>query len=130
MDSLGTIKETLMEVPLHPNAVEFDEVECCAMERASIQEVHQPLIWEYMARIGEVHPVYKASLVLGIFKNMLHVTFIPHMAHRTLYASLASAEKNILEQAQIEGLVLDCEHTLKQHCEALDAINAKMAISS
>lgn len=118
-----------MEVPLHPNAVEFDESECCAMERASTQEIHQPLIGEYMASIGEIHPVYRASLLLGIFKNTFHLTFVPRMAHRVLYASLASAEKNILEQAQSEGLVLDCEHTFKQHCDALDAICAKMAFS-
>ena len=118
-----------MEVPLHPDAVEFDEVECCAMERASVQEVHQPLIREYMARIGEVHPIYRSSLILGIFKNTLHLVFIPGMAHRVLYVSLASAEKNILEQAQNKDFMLDCEHTLQQHCDALDAICVKMTSS-
>lgn len=116
-----------MEAPLHPDAVEFDEVECCAMERASAQEIHQPLIREYMACIGEVHPVYRSSLLLGIFKNTLHLTFLPHTAHRTLYASIAFAEKSVLEQTQSEGFVLDCEHTLKQHCDALDSVCAKMA---
>jgi hypothetical protein len=115
-----------MEVPLHPDAVEFDEVECCAMERASVQEVHQPLIREYMARIGEVHPVYRASLLLGIFENVFHLTLVPHTAHCTLYASLAFAEKSVLEQQQGEDIVLDCEHTIQQHRDALKVICVKI----
>lgn len=118
-----------MEVSSHPYAVEFDEVECCAMQRASIQEAHQPLIREYMAHIGEIHPVYRASLLLGVFKDVFYVTFVPHKGHCMLYASLAAAEKNILEQKQNENFTLDCEHTIQQHCGALDMVVAKMAFS-
>ena len=119
-----------MEVPLYAGAVEFNEVECCAMERASAQEIHQPLIREYMVRIGEAHPVYKAHLLLEIFKYMFSPVFVPaSMTHCTLYSCLASAEKNVLGQKQREGFVLDCEHTIQEHCDALDAVCIKMALS-
>lgn len=118
-----------MEVTLNPDAVEFDEVACCAMERASIQEAHQVLIKECVAAMGEIHPIYKASLFLGVFQYTVHLVFIPHAGHRTLYSTLASAEKNILEQEQDKDKIFECGHTVQNHCDALDTINVKMTAS-
>lgn len=114
----------MMAMPLHPDAVEFDAMECCAMERASAQEVHKPLIKECMKTIGEVHPVYKTSLLLGIFQHMLYLAFIPHAVHRTLYAQLATAEKGTFER--LEDQLLDCGHLASEHRNALDAVWVKM----
>jgi len=116
-----------MEVPLHPDAVEFDEVECCAMERASVQEVHQQLIREYITSLGEIHPVYRASLLLGIFKNTFFPVFVPTDVQRILYARLASAEKATFEKS--EDHILECGHLVTEHWRALDAVCVKMMSS-
>lgn len=113
-----------MEVPIPEGVVDFDEVECCAMERASVQEVHQQLIREYITSLGEIHPVYRASLLLGIFKNTFSPAFVPTDVQRTLYARLAGAEKATFEKP--EDHTLECGHLVTEHRKALDAVCAKM----
>lgn len=111
--------------PLHPDAVVFDEVECCAMERASTQEIHQELIKEYLGSFEYVSQPAKEYLLLGVFKYTVRLAFIPAVIHRTLYSALASAEKASLEKPEDE--MLECGHSATRHWEALDAICIKMA---
>ena len=113
-----------MKALLHPDAVEFGMMECCAMQRASIQEIHQPFIQEYLAGVAKIHPSCKASVFLGIFQHTLHLVFIPTDAHRTLYAELAAAEKVTFEKS--EDQMLECGHLTTEHLGALGAVWVKM----
>ena len=110
--------------PLHPDAVGFDAMECCALERACAQEIHLPFVHNYLAATGEVHPIYKAAVMLGIFKHSFRLEFIPHEIHRVVYAHVAAAEREILKQSN--DALLECGHTAEQHCEALARVWAKI----
>ena len=110
--------------PLHPDAVEFDAMECCALERACAQEMHLPFVEQYLAGMGETHPIYKALILLGIFKHTFHLVFIPHEIHRVVYAHIAAAEKETLDQCK--DALLECGHTAEQHCDALGNVWVKI----
>ncbi|MDP3769752.1 MAG: hypothetical protein Q8R40_02340 [bacterium] len=104
-------------IALHPNAVEFDEMECCAMQRASTQEIHRALIKKLMA-------LHNEDVFLGIFKYTVHLVFIPSNMHSTLYMSLAAAEKASFEKPEDERL--ECGHLATEHWKALDEVCHKM----
>ncbi len=113
-----------MEAPLHPDAVEFDAVECCAMQRASTQDAHEPFIQEYLLEVTKTHPRYTAPMLLGIFQHTVFLAFIPTDAHRTLYARLAAAEKATFEKPYDQ--LLECGHMATEHWKALTAVWVKM----
>ena len=115
-----------MDIPLHADAVELDMIECCALERGCAQEAHLPFVQEYLAGIGERHPVYKALIMLGIFKNTLHLEFVPHEIYRVVYSYIAAAEKVALEADKDADAMLNCGHTAEQHCEALGNVWTKI----
>ena len=116
-----------MDMPLHPDAVEFDAVECCALERACAQEIHQMFVEQYLAGTGEMHPAYKASMLLGIFTHTFHLVFIPHEIHRVVYAHIAAAEKEMLEQNK--DMIFDCGHAAELHGEAIGKVLAKIKLT-
>ena len=111
--------------PLHPDAVEFDAMECCALECACGKEAHASFVREYLGKIGESHPLYKASLILGIFQHTFHLAFIPSEVHRVVYAHIANTERELLAQDK-EALLDSCGHTANQHCQALESVWAKI----
>ena len=110
--------------PLHRDAVEFDAMECCALERACEQDAHMRFVEDYLTAMPEPHPLYKASLVLGIFKNTFHLAFIPHEVHRVVYSQIAAVEREVL--VQYGDVQLECGHKAAEHCEVLAGIYAKM----
>lgn len=113
-----------MSKQLHPMAVEFDTMECCAMERARRQEAHQSFINGYLASVRMNDLKYGVSVLLGIFQHTLHLVFIPTDVHRTLYAELARMEKAALEKPEDEKF--ECGHMASEHWKALDAVWVKM----
>ena len=116
-----------MDMPTNPDVVEFDALECCALERACAQEAYLPFVHEYLAGTGEAHPVYKAMILLGIFKHTFYLAFIPHEVHRVVYAHVAAEEKAALEQCK--DTMLECGHLASLHCEALGNAWAKIKLT-
>ncbi len=113
-----------MNAQLHPLAVEFDVTECCAMERACVQVVHQRFIEEYLASVRMTDPQYGPRVLLKFFDHTNHLVFMPTDVHRTLYAELARREKAALEKPEDE--VLECGHLASEHGKALESVWVKM----
>ena len=113
-----------MDTPLHPDVVEFDAMECCALERACGQEMYIPFVEQYVAGTGEAHPVYKTLVLLGIFKHTFHLIFIPNEIHRVVYGHIAAAEREMLGLRK--DILLECGHTAEQHCDALGNVWVKI----
>ncbi len=113
-----------MNAQLHPLAVEFDATECCAMERACVQDAHQRFIEEYLVAVRMTDPQYNPRVLLEIFDHTNHLVFMPTDVHRALYAELARMEKAALEKPEDEAL--ECGHMASEHWKALESVWVKM----
>ena len=116
----------MIRVRLHPSAVEFGELECCALRRAAAEKGHQPFIASFIARANETHPPYRVSVLSEIFEKTTRLVFIPRHVHQSFYLQLASRERELIERRGDIGL--SCGHAVKQHVEALTGICLKMAL--
>ena len=116
----------MIRVHLHPSAVEFGELECCALRRAAAEKDHQPFIASYIARVGEAHPPHQVSALSETFKNTTRLVFTPQRVHRSFYLHLASRERELIERRGDIGL--SCGHSTQQHVEALTGVCLKMAL--
>lgn len=113
-------------VHLHPSAVEFGELECCALRKATAEKEHQPFIASFIARVNETHPPYRVSVLSEIFENTTRYIFIPWQVHRSFYLHLAARERELIERRG--DISPGCGHSVKQHLEALAGIGLKMAL--
>ena len=116
----------MIHVRLHPSAVEFGELECCALRKAAAEKDHQPFIASFIARVNETHPPYRVSVLSEIFEKTTRLVFIPRQVHRSFYLHLASKERELIERRG--DISLSCGHSVKQHLEALNRICLKMAL--
>ncbi len=114
-----------MNIRPHPAAVEFGELECCALRKAAAEKDHQPFIKSFIARVKATHPPYQTSILSEIFENTTRLVFIPHQVHRFFYLCLVFLETELIGQR--EAINLSCGHSSRQHVEALAGIRIKMA---
>ncbi len=113
-----------MLFPVHPAAIEFNEVDCCALRKARIEKDHQPFIGTFLTKARKGNLPYNVSVLLEIFEKTVRLVFIPHAIHRSFYLNLAVMEKKLLEGSG--GSVLECGHSVNQHVSALARICANM----
>lgn len=109
---------------LHPATVEFGELECCSLRKATAGKNHSEFIAKFLKKVQETSPPYQVSVLSEIFETTIRLVFIPRGVHRSFYAALALKEKELLEWQ--EHTILNCGHTSRGHIAALDEIHAKM----
>lgn len=113
-----------MLFPVHPAAIEFNEIDCCAMRKATTEKDHQPFIQAFIQEARRDNLPYTVSVLWEIFEKTVRLVFIPRKIHRSFYLGLATMEKKLLGRS--ESNVLECGHSAKQHSEALARICACM----
>lgn len=115
----------MINIRTHPSTVEFGELECCALRKATAEEDLQPFIEASLASIRATNPPYQVSVLSEIFLNTTRLVFMPREIHQSFYFGLASRERKLIEKR--EDVNLDCGHSAQQHQKALTMICAKMA---
>jgi len=117
-------RSTEMFFPVHPAAIEFNEIDCCALRKATTENDHQPFIRAFIREARKDNLLNNVSVLLEIFEKTVRLVFIPRTIHRSFYLYLVVMEKKLLEGS--EGSVLECGHSAKQHGETLARICASM----
>ncbi len=114
------------KIKIHPLAVKFEEVECCALKTAIANISHRPFIQEGIEKAKEAEPKHKWSILTEVFKNTLRLVFIPGAIHRNFYFNLAVREKKQITESN-GVMVVPCNHSAAEHIKALDNICFMMA---
>lgn len=114
----------LLTARLHPATVEFGELECCALKKATAEISHSEFIARFLEKVQKTSPSYQVSVLTEIFETTVRLVFIPRKVHCSFYTALALKEKKLLRRQ--ENAALNCGHTTWGHIAALDEIYAKM----
>ena len=114
----------MVSARIHPDAVEFDTLMCCAMEQASKVNNCEQLLRKYGAEVTMAGLRHDLDILLGIFHNTTSLVFIPTRIHSILYSSIAQTERKRLDSLGDERL--DCGHSAAQHREAFLDICVKL----
>lgn len=109
----------MVKIKVHPLAVKFEEIECCALKTAIADASNSQFIKESIEKARQTEPEYSWSFLTEMFERTGLFIFVPHQIHRAFYFNLAVMEKKRLEQ---EGKALSCDHTLVEHIKALNNI--------
>ncbi|MDP3956542.1 MAG: hypothetical protein Q8P97_00925 [bacterium] len=114
----------MMNVRLHPSAVAFGELQCCALRKATFELDHQSYITSFLNEVRETDSPCQISILLEIFEKTARFVFIPRQIHRSFYLGLAVREMELIRRRKDTNL--DCGHSAKEHQKALGDIYAKM----
>ena len=111
-----------MNLPRHPDSLEFNVMECCAMCRAIVNFMHG-----YLSQMGDARPFHIASDLLRHFQHNTAPVILPLNITECTFCSLfVSAERTVLEENQ--DAMLSCGHSARQHCKAMDSISIKLML--
>ena len=116
-----------LRLKIHPLAISFGELECCALRSAVNRADHEVYIKTFIRDIEFLHPEFKAALLVDIFEKSNRLEFIPRPLHMSFYSTLAISERKILSLSEIEVLI--CGHTKKEHIAALEKIFCEVLIA-
>ena len=118
---------------LHPAAIEFGRVECCALKSAMASGVDDQFIKTAIAEAQRTAPDYQWKILIEVFIRTERMTFIPYPVRRGFYLNLALKEKAhvkdiLLQSEDVHGTpYFLCGHSLAEHIVALDNIVSVLA---
>ncbi|MDP2677074.1 MAG: hypothetical protein Q8O83_05355 [bacterium] len=106
---------------IHPDAVKFNEIACCAF--TNLQSDVSDIKEVYSKEIGEKGEKW-VNLFLTIFSNTSRLHFIPSKTHTGFYTDIINKEYEHLKM--LPDSMLICGHSPEQHMHALDGIAKKL----
>ena len=103
-------------IPMHEDAVKFNEVACCAMRNL----VCRNAVEKYQEKIGDD----LIQIFLGIFENTEKILFIPSPIQQDFFLGVIGEE--IVSPEKKEHPDLLCGHSRDTHCAELRKVYEKL----
>ncbi len=114
---------------LHAAAVDFQEVECCAIKFAIGSGCHYGFIKKSLTEAYKIEPKRNwINFWLRIWRNTFRLSYIPNGLDFKFYAGLAIAERARLRGDGLADYVLPCGHKASNHIKALTNISLGLAV--